>query len=90
MAKALLDVRDLSVAFSGGMTFLYAGAAAMAYALIGAATLHTDADAQALATRLVMIAAVAVCGHLYWRIEGDRRRGIAEARRDLLAELDEE
>lgn len=80
----------LSVAFSGRMTVLYAGAAATAYALIGGATLHTDADGQALVTRLVMIAAVAVCGHLYWRIEGDRRRGAAAVRRDLLAELDEE
>lgn len=67
----------LSVAFRTQVTFTFAGAAIAIYAMI-AATTFTGDDPQVIITRLLMLAGVAVCGNVYWRIERDRRRAAVE------------
>jgi hypothetical protein len=66
----------ISVTFATTMTLAFAGGAMALYALVGLVSLGVDGEAglQALLTRLLMLAAVAVCGNAYWRIEGERRR----------------
>ena len=87
-------VLALSIAFSTPMTTLYAGSALTLYWLVGVWGIRSEGDAQTLTVRLLMIAAVAVCGNVYWRIEGNRRREaaaqaarLAERRLDRTAEL---
>ena len=63
----------LSVAFRTEVAFALAGAAIAAYGLIAFSTFG-GAGAEFIATRLLMLAAVAVCGNIFWRIERDRRR----------------
>ena len=67
----------LSVAFRTQVTFTFAGAAIATYATIAAATFIGD-DPQVLITRLLMLAGVAVCGNVFWRIERDRRHAAVE------------
>ena len=78
-----------SVAFPTTMTLMFAGGAMGAYAAVSLFSMDVarDSDLQALATRLLMLAAVAVCGNMYWRIEGNRRQAAAEAQDALMAEL---
>lgn len=57
----------VTAAFTAGAIATYSSVSQDA--LAGTATLHV------LLTRLLMLAAVAACGHLYWRIERDRRQG---------------
>jgi hypothetical protein len=68
----------LSVAFNTELTVFYTLAAAGLYAITCLAYLGdqgaTSANLQTLFARVLMFAAVAACGNLYWRIEGDRRR----------------
>lgn len=74
-------ILGFSVAFRPAVTYLLAGAAMATYAVIvlSTATL-TDAALQAALVQLLMMAAVAVCGSVYWRIERDRRTEAARAR----------
>ena len=77
-----------SVAFPTVMTYLYAGAITALYSLIGIFSAGaTEGDVQILLTRLLMFAAVAFCGNLYWRIEGKRRRAAVEAQQELRAQI---
>ena len=68
----------LSVASPTRVTAGFAGAAIASYALISVFTAGSAGDAAAVLTQMLMLAAVAVCGNVYWRIENDRRRGSAE------------
>ena len=68
----------LSVAFPTRVTAVFAGATIAGYALISVFTAGSAGDAAAALTQMLMLAAVAVCGNVYWRIENDRRRVSAE------------
>jgi hypothetical protein len=78
----------LSVAFPTVMTLAFAGGAIALYvpvALLSPGT-ASESGLQALLVRVLMLAAVAVCGNTYWRIEGERRRAAAEAQAALAAQ----
>jgi hypothetical protein len=67
----------LSVAFEPVVTIAYALATACVYGVIAATEMPTGLDgAPVVLTRVLMLAAVAFCGGLYWRVEHDRRRRI--------------
>lgn len=69
----------LSVAFPTEMVVSYAGTTMLVYASVYLYNLDvqpTDVESQYLVARLLVIAAVAVCGNVYWRIEHRRRDGI--------------
>ena len=72
-----------SVAFPTNMTAFFVGGTMSVYGLISLVT--PVVDEQVLASRLLMLAAVAVCGNLYWRIEARRRRAAVEAQQELMA-----
>ena len=82
-------VLALSVAFRTQVTFTFAGAAIAAYGLISLGTMGAD-DSATLITQLLMIAAVAFCGNVYWRSERVRRRAAAETREELRAQVRQE
>ena len=75
-----------SVAFRMEVSFAFTGAAVAAYGLISFATLG-EGDGVTIITRLLMLAAVAVCGHLYWRIEGDRRLDVEKTHKATSAQV---
>ncbi len=74
----------LSVAFATELTVLYTVAASGLYAITCLAYLGdsgtTSENLQTLFARVLMFAAVATCGNLYWRIEGQRRQSVESAR----------
>lgn len=78
----------LAVAFGRFATMVYGTVTVLVYGLIAASTAPAD-SAQVIVTRLLMLAAVAICGSMYWRIERTRREAAAEAQRSLLAQLGE-
>lgn len=72
-------VLALSVAFPSALTALFAGATGFVYGLICLAetsTLDSSESVQTTITRLLMIAAVAVCGAIYRQVESDRRESM--------------
>lgn len=67
----------ISVAFPTEVVFTYAAVAMLFYASIFLYDLDmapSSTEAQTLVARLLMFAALAVCGNLYWRIERGRRQ----------------
>ena len=62
----------LSVAFPTRMTALFAGSTIAIYGLVSVATAGAG-EASTVFTQTLMLAAVAVCGNVYWRVERDRR-----------------
>jgi hypothetical protein len=70
----------LSVAFRTEVTAVFAASAIGLYALVGSPGVVVAEDGAALVTRMLMLAAVAVCGNVYWRVERDRRKAAAEER----------
>jgi len=66
-----------SVAFPTAVTFAFTAGALALYTLIGQPAMTAEDNVHVAATRLLSLAAIAVCGHLYWRIERDRRREAA-------------
>lgn len=77
----------ISVAFPTVIALGFAAVTFAAYALVGYGSGLGDGDLQVLVTRLIMLAAVGVCGNMYWRIERDRRAAAAEAQSELAAEI---
>lgn len=78
----------LAVAFPTLMTLLYGGGAMLIYGLIAVATMSaTESNGQVVLARLLMLAAVVVCGNIYWRIEHDRRSAALKERERLRSEL---
>jgi hypothetical protein len=70
----------LSVAFEPVVTLAYATATVVVYTCIVLATAHAlGADGPIIVERLLMLAAVASCGAVYWRIERDRRLPVRTA-----------
>ncbi len=76
----------LSVAFHPRVTAFFAGTTILVYGVIGASTL-SGASGEVLVTRLIMLAAVAVCGSIYWQIERSRRETAAERQESLEAQV---
>lgn len=81
-------VLALSVAFSSSITFLFTASLLSIYALIGMSTLDAQGDLQILLVRLLMIAAVAMCGNLYWRLEGERRHEAEQTQAELKSQIE--
>ncbi len=77
----------LSVAFPTLMTFFYTATVTGFYFLISVATTSQLDDFQLILTRLIIFAAVAFCGNLYWRIERGRREAALEGQKALKAQL---
>ncbi|MDP9071156.1 MAG: hypothetical protein M3N68_07700, partial [Actinomycetota bacterium] len=76
-------------AFPTAMTALFATGTVGTYALIGLADIgiaEAQSEIQVLLTRLLMLAAVAFCGNLYWRVEARRRVELEQA--DELLSID--
>ena len=69
----------MSVAFRTEVAAIFTGAAIATYGFISLATLG-DASGVTLFSRLLILAAVAFCGNVYWRIERDRRTTAAQMR----------
>ncbi len=63
----------ISVAFRPLVAVTFAGAAIAVYAMIFAGN-FPDVDGPIVVTRMLMMAGVAVCGAVYWRLEENRRR----------------
>jgi hypothetical protein len=76
-------VLGFSVAFPTILTALYSASAISFYALLCLAAMPVG-DYPALFVRLLMIAAVAVCGNLFARSERSRREEAAEHHEELL------
>lgn len=76
----------ISVAFPRPATLAYATVALFMYWAVSL-PVRDAVDQQALLARIVMLAAVAFCGNLYFTIEHDRRRDAAQARDTLTAAL---
>lgn len=72
----------LSVTFRTRVTVVFAAVTVAVYAAIASPAIVTD-DGQVLVTRLLILAAVAVCGNMYWRIERDRRQAAAKVSETL-------
>src|SRR5262245_897647 len=71
----------LSVAFEPLLTALYTLATATIYGMTAAVQAPQRLElAPVIATRVVMLVAVAFCGGVYWFVERDRRRRVAQAR----------
>lgn len=81
-------VLALSVAFSTAITFLFTGSLMAVYFMIGMATLPDSGDFQILLVRLLMIAAVAMSGNLYWRLEGQRRHEAEQTQAELKSQIE--
>ena len=75
-----------SVAFRPQVTLAYAGAAIAAYGLIYFATGTFD-NPEVIVVRLLMLAAVAVCGTVYWSNERKRRHATQEVGDQLRAQV---
>jgi hypothetical protein len=63
-----------SVVFPTIELYTFLGATIGMYGLVGLMTLQTAADFQTLVIRLLMLAAVAVCGNYFSRIERNRHK----------------
>ena len=72
----------LSVTFRTEATIAFAAVTVAIYAAIASPAIVAD-DGQVLVTRLLILAAVALCGNMYWRIERDRRQAAAKVREAL-------
>ena len=80
----------ISVAFPTLMLFIFTGGVLAVYAFIGVISLNNfDGDLQILVIRLLMLAAVVVCGNQYWRMERDRRRAVLTAQKPPAVALPE-
>lgn len=81
-------VVGISVAFPTYLTAGYTGLVIGAYGLISLSTASTD-DYPAVFTRLLMVAAIAVCGNLFARNESHRRADAIRIHQELLDEMEQ-
>lgn len=78
----------ISVAFETAVTIGFVGSAASLYFLLCLGTGAAAADNfPTLIARILMMAAIAFCGNLFWHIEHNRRQAAAQAHERLLAEV---
>ncbi|MBC8077343.1 MAG: hypothetical protein H7Y32_14810 [Chloroflexales bacterium] len=78
-------IMAFSVAFPGVVTGGFVAAVLLLYGTLYGASMVGSQSPETGIARLLMIAAVATCGYLYWRIEAGRRKGIAATLDTLLA-----
>jgi hypothetical protein len=78
-------IMAFAVAFPGLVTGGFVAAVLLLYGTLYAVSAGGATSPQVGVARLLMIAAVATCGYLYWRIEASRRKGIAAALDALLS-----
>ncbi len=77
-----------SVAFRPAVTLALSGSTIVAYGFISLITSNASAlDFQTIFARVIMMAAVAVCGSVYWSVESKRRDAALKSRDQLLADL---
>lgn len=76
-----------SVAFPTSITWTYTSGVIVIYGLVGLASISIEGDSQVLMVRLLIFAAVAMCGNLYWRIEGQRRHEAQTSQADLVSQI---
>ena len=79
----------ISVAFPTGMTFGYTALVVGVYGVICLATVPSFDDLPAVFTRLLMIAAVALCGNVFARSEAKRRADAIRIHTERLDAVDE-
>jgi hypothetical protein len=72
-----------AVAFPPPVTAVLTVATLVVYNVVSQAGITDDTSLRTVATRLLVLVAVAVCGALYWKIERDRR-GDSAQRRDAV------
>ena len=77
----------LSVAYRTEVTFVFTGAAMVLYGLIASAGILGAEDGATVVTRLLILAAVAVCGNVFYRTERDRRKVAEQTREELKLQL---
>lgn len=78
----------LAVAFPPRLTAIYTAATLAVYGTLAAATAPWDPAATGVVgSRVLALAAVSVCGLVYWRIEHKRRHASEEARAALETEV---
>lgn len=82
-------VVGISVAFPTWLTAIYTTIVIGVYGMIAVTTAFPE-DLPAVFTRLLMIAAVAVCGNLFARSESKRRADAIRVHNELLDEADHE
>jgi hypothetical protein len=80
----------LSVAYRTEVTFVFTGAAVALYGLIASAGMVGAEDGATVVARLLILAAVAVCGNVYYRTERDRRKAAEQTREELKIQLQQE
>jgi hypothetical protein len=73
----------LSVAYRTEVTLLFAGAVMVLYGLIASAGIVGAEDGATVVTRIMILAAVAVCGNVFYRSEQDRRKAADQTREEL-------
>ncbi len=79
----------ISVTFGTRVTFVYTVAVLATYGLIAATTGGSeDGAAAAVLTHLLILAAVPVCGNIYWRMERDRRVTSTDVREALGGQIE--
>ena len=76
-------VLAISVAFRTGVAFTLTAAAVLTYGLIGLPAINSGDSSAVLVARMLMLAAVAVCGNVYYRNEAGRRQAAEETRSSL-------
>ena len=80
----------LSIAFRTEVTFVFTGSAMVLYGLIASAGMVGAEDGATVVARLLILAAVAVCGNVYYRTERDRRKAAEQTREELKIQLQRE
>lgn len=68
----------ISVAYPTRVTAAFTAAAIGIYGVVSMAT--APEEAAIIITHAIMLASITVCGHVYWRIERDRRTSAAEGK----------
>ena len=81
-------VVGISVAFPTWMTAAYTGLVVGMYGVIAASTAPAD-DYPAIFTRLLMIAAIAVCGNVFARHESRRRTDAVRVHDEVLDDIEQ-
>jgi hypothetical protein len=84
-----------AVVFPTRITFIYTATTAVLYVLISmssvslptSSSIDTSNDLLVLVARVVILAAIAVCGNVFLRIERGRREAATKAHADLVAEM---
>ena len=78
-----------AVAFPTALTLVFTGGVIAIYSVLGFSSSGVAGNEAVMVTRMLMLAAVAICGTVYWRSERSRRRVATDAREELLTQIHE-